>query len=176
MPAANISEIRAHQAAVQGAVTKRLAAAGVPGFHDRSEEDLPDCHVWPMFSRGRATGHVKKLPAAVGGWEYDLFADSILTIEIFSPRLSPEPKTLLAVYDYLEELAVRCDHALSGFAGRDAINAELPWHHLDALRPQAEQRGFDEERNIDRHTLSYVGNMGIKAAAWPTTAAAYELQ
>lgn len=175
MPATSIREIRAHQAAVQAAAVTVLTAAGVPAYHDRSASDLPDCYVWAIFTRGRATGHVAKLPAAVGGWEYDLFADSTLTIEIFSPRIGATPKALLEVYDFLEELAVRSDHALSGFSGRDALNAELEWHHFDSLFPQAEQRGFDEERNIDRHTLTYTGTFGIKASAWPTDPAAYAL-
>jgi hypothetical protein len=174
MPAANISEVRAHAAAAQAAATALLEAAGVPAFHERGGADLPDVYAWPLFTRGRASGHVARgLP--VVGFEYDLFPDSTLTIEIFCPRLNNEPKTLLAVYDFLEELAVKADDAFSGFAGRDAFNARLAWHHMDALIPGAEQRGFDEDRNIDRHTLTYTGIWGVKSTAWPTTAAGYKL-
>jgi hypothetical protein len=176
MPATNIQQIRAHQAAVQGAVTTLLTAAGVPAYRERSSEDLPDVFMWPIFTRGRASGHVARLPAASGkGYEYDIFPDSTITVEIFCPRVNKEAKTLIAVYDFLEELAVRSDDALSGFVGRDALNALLPYHTLDALIPGAEQRGYDEDRNIDRHTLTFTGILGIRPAAWPSDPAAYVL-
>jgi hypothetical protein len=173
MPATNISEIRAHAAAAQAAVTALLVGAGIPAFHSREQTDLPDVYAWPIFSKGQASGHVARLP--IGGFEYDIFPDSTITLELFCPRLNAEPKVLLAVYDYLEELAVRADHALSGFVGRDALNARLTWHTIDALLPGAEQRGFDEDRNIDRHTLTWRGIWGVKSTAWPTTAAGYVL-
>lgn len=180
MPAENISQILNWGGAVDGAVSAQLSEiGGVQNFIPRSREDMPDTYVLPLFVKGAANGHVARLPASIGGYEFDLFPGSIVGMEIFCPRISdettPEGATVIAgVYDRLEELAVRCRYAFRFNAG-DQLNARLPYHKLAHLQPLADVIGFDEERKVDRFELRWQCIAGIRDTAWPTSPEAYVL-
>jgi len=178
MPTAtSIAEIRNIESAINPAMAAQLLAFSVPTLVARSREDLPDSYALGYFTKGQASGHLHKLPAAIGGYEYDIFEDCVFTVELFSPRVSADPidgTYLAAVYDRLGELALRARCAFS-FNQRPAFNALLTWHHVDPMIPLADVIGFDEARQFDRHELRWRARTGIIPAAWPTDPAAYVL-
>jgi hypothetical protein len=176
MPATNITQILNWSEAINPQLAARLNTCGVAAYVERSTEDLPDSYALPMFIRGKATGHLAKLPAVVGGYEHDIFSDCLITIELFSPRIQSDPTAtyLAAVYDKLGDLATRARYAFR-FNARDALNALLPYHHIDPMLPQADIVGFDETRKIDRHTLTWICLAGVDKDAWPTTLGGYDL-
>lgn len=177
--ATNISQILAWGGAIDPAVAAEIEAAGVAPYVPRSREDLPDRYALPLFQKGAASGHVARLPAVVGGYEYDLFPGSIVGVELFCPRVSDQTtpegaKVIAEVYDVLEEMAVRVRYALRFNAG-DSLNARLPYHKLTHLVPLADVIGYDEDRKLDRFELRWQCTAGILPTAWPTTLAGYTL-
>lgn len=178
MPAAtNISQIHAWDNAIHTAVLAQYAAYGVTAFRPRDREDMPDTYVLPLFTKGAASGHLAKLPPAVGGFEYDLFPSSVFGAEIVAPRVAdqstPEGAAIIAaVYDLLEELATRSRVAFRFNAG-DEFNARLEYHKLTHLVPLADVVGYDEDRKLDRYELRWQCTAGIRPTAWPTDPAAY---
>lgn len=180
MPATSIRQILAFDDAANTALGEQIAAHGVPAYIPRSREDGADAFALPLFQKGQATGHLARLPAAVGGYEYDLFSGSIIGVEVFAPRVfdetTPEGARLLAeVYDQLGDLALRVRYALRFNAG-DELNARLPYHKFTNLVPLADVVGYDEERKLDRHELRWQCTLGVRPEAWPTTSAAYSLE
>lgn len=176
MPATNILDILNFSEAINPQLAARLNTCGVAAYTPRALDDLPDSYALPMFIKGRATGHMAKLPVAEQGWEYDIFADCQVTIELFSPRLQADASAeyLDAVYDKLGDLATRARYAFRWGARAD-LNALLSYHHIDPMVPQADIIGYDEDRKIDRHTLTWTCLAGVIPGVWPTDAAGYVL-
>lgn len=177
MSAANITQILNWGEAINPQLAARLVTCGVAAYVERVQSDLPDSYAFPLFTRGQATGHMAKLPAGTGqGYEHDVFAGCSITVELFSPRIQQDPSAtyLTAVYDKLGDLATRSRYAFR-WAARSELNALLSYHHIDPLVPQADIIGYDEDRRIDRHTLTWLCLAGVKTDAWPTTAGGYVL-
>lgn len=175
-PATNITQILNWGEAINPNLSARLNACGVAAYTVRVTDDLPDSYTLPAFVRGRATGHLAKLPVAAQGWEHDLFSDCQITIELFSPRIQADVSAtyLAAVYDKLGDLATRARYAFR-WAARAELNALLAYHHVDVMVPQADIIGYDEERKIDRHTLSWTCIAGVIPGVWPSSAGGYVL-
>jgi hypothetical protein len=176
VPAANITQILNWTEAINPALAARLNTCGVPAYVARATDDLPDNYALPIFTRGAASGHMRPLPAVVGGYEHDIFDGCIITVELFAPRIQADVTAayLAAVYDRLGDLATRARYAFRWNA-RAQLAALLSYHHVDTMIPLADVVGYDEDRNIDRHTLAWRCLCGVLPDAWPTTAEGYDL-
>lgn len=169
--ATNISQLRAADDAADTAIAAQLVAYGVPAHRPRATEDVPDIYAFPIFTLGLAA-HFHRTP--IGGLEYDIWENCVVSIELFAPRVNNDPVILAGVYDTLGGIAVRVRHAMAPDR-LDELNGRLPFHHITRLRPQPDVRGYDDERKLDRHELRYLCSIGVIKDCWPTDPAAYVL-
>lgn len=171
--ATTVSQLLAIEAAIEKACSEQLAAAGVSNHLPAATDDLPEYFALPMFIKGQSNSHLKKLPT--GGHEYDMFENCLLEIEFFAPRVSTADQPLIVgVYHKLADMAARGRFAFR-FDARPEVNARMRFHHLTHMMPLADERGFDEDRGLDRHKLTWRCTAGILPDAWPSTASAYRL-
>lgn len=173
MPATTLAEIKNIAEAVERALCRVHETVGGAAVVPRSSGDNDDVFIVPNFSLGPATGHLYKRPD--GKWDHDIFEDCLIEWELHVPRIgSWTHETFTATYTLFAQECTRIRLAMDP-ARWDALNAELPWHHLTRLVPAGTTQGFDSDRGEDRATVRFRCMVGIRPDAWPVAGAAYNL-